>query len=73
MKRTTERGKTLLRRSVLSFAVFLLFLSVAAPSLAWFSRAIYRSVTGEFEASSILSYFGGGTGKEGDPYPQASV
>lgn len=68
MKRTTERGKTLLRRSVLSFAVFLLFLSVAAPSLAWFARAIYRSVTGEFEASSILSYFGGGTGKEGDPY-----
>ncbi|MDY2880271.1 MAG: hypothetical protein SOT34_04975 [Candidatus Borkfalkiaceae bacterium] len=68
MKRTTERGKTLLRRSVLSLAVFLLFLSVAAPSLAWFSRAIYRSVTGEFKASSILSYFGGGTGKEGDPY-----
>lgn len=30
MKRTTERGKTLLRRSVLSLTVFLLFLSVAA-------------------------------------------
>ena len=56
------------RRLLFVLAVMVLVFSVATPSLAWFARAIYRQLTDAFAASSVVSYFAGGTGTEGDPY-----
>lgn len=52
-----------------SFLIFAVVLSIATPSFAWFVRAICRQLTNDgFSASSLVSYFAGGTGTESDPY-----
>lgn len=56
------------RRLLFVLAVMVLVFSVATPTLSWFVRAIYRQLTDAFAASSIVSYFAGGTGTETDPY-----
>lgn len=47
---------------------FVLILSAATASFAWFMQTVFKNLTNEFSASSIVSYFGGGTGTENDPY-----
>lgn len=57
------------KRLVSSIALaVLLILSLITTSVAWFASFIEVHTEGEFEASSIVSYFAGGDGTETDPY-----
>ncbi len=57
------------KRLVSSIALaVLLILSLITTSVAWFANFIEVHTEGEFEASSIVSYFAGGDGTETDPY-----
>lgn len=66
--KNTARKTGAWRRLLFVLAVMVLVFSVATPTLSWFVRAIYRQLTDAFAASSVVSYFAGGTGTETDPY-----
>lgn len=58
------------KKKIISSLILLvcIFCSLITASVAWFVNFVVAQTDGEFSASSIASYFAGGTGTQDDPY-----